>query len=203
MAPRLSLVFALAMCAGLAIAPGGAVAGGIKTQQTVSQPERAVRAAATPLAPASVCPDQTGIDVPVAVQEEAMRCMTDYARQHFGLPTLADAEALDVSAQSKADDILRCDSFSHYACGREFTYWMKESGYLSAQCWRAGENLAWGTGSEGTVRSIFRAWMRSPGHRQNILGNFTQIGISLQVGELAGLRGTRVWTQHFGSHCDV
>jgi uncharacterized protein YkwD len=79
---------------------------------------------------------------------------------------------------------------------------MRESGYLSTQCWRAGENLAWGTGREGTVRSTFRAWMRSPGHRQSILGDFAQVGISLEVGDLAGRRGTHVWTQHFGSHCE-
>lgn len=181
MASRFSLLLAVAAVVALAVAPS---------------------AAAAPLAPASVCPAQTALGAPAAAQEEAMRCMTDYARQHLGLPALADAEELDVSAQGKSGDILRCDSFSHYACGREFTYWIEASGYLSAQCWRAGENLAWGTGAEGTVRSIFRAWMRSTAHRQNILGNFSQIGVDLQVGELAGRGGTRVWTQHFGSHCD-
>ncbi len=130
-----------------------------------------------------------------------MRCMTDYARAYFGLPPLAEAEQLSLSAAGKSADILACNSFSHSACGRKFTYWMKASGYLSAQCWRAGENLAWGIGEEGSVRSIFRAWMRSPGHRQNVLGTFDQIGIALQVGELDDLGGTRVWTQHFGSHC--
>ena len=59
-----------------------------------------------------------------------------------------------------------------------------------SQCWQAGENLAWGSGEDGTVRSIFRAWMRSPGHRQNILGEFDQIGVSLQVGKLDGLPRT-------------
>ncbi|HWM62356.1 MAG TPA: hypothetical protein VNP96_00010 [Solirubrobacterales bacterium] len=200
MASRFSLLLAVAAFAALALVPT-AVAAGVQGQQAVSQPERAVQAAAAPLAPASVCPGQTGIDAATAVQEETMRCMTDYARQFLGLPALADAEELDISAQGKSGDILRCDSFSHYACGREFTYWIEASGYLSAQCWRAGENLAWGIGTGGTVRSIFRAWMRSTAHRQNILGNFSQIGISLQVGELAGQGGTHVWTQHFGSRC--
>lgn len=131
-----------------------------------------------------------------------MLCMTDYARVASGQTELTTALQLEQSAGSKADDILRCDSFSHFACGRDFTYWMQQTGYTSTQCWRAGENLAWGTGGYGTVRSIFRAWMSSPGHRENILGDFVQIGIGLRVGTLAGQPRTRVWTQHFGSHCE-
>ena len=132
-----------------------------------------------------------------------MRCMTDYARIQAGLPGLTAVEELEQSAGDKADDILRCDSFSHFACGREFTYWMRETGYMSSQCWRVGENLAWGSESYGTVRSIFRAWMSSPEHRENILDDFTQTGISLRLGTLAGQPGTHVWAQHFGSHCEA
>jgi len=130
-----------------------------------------------------------------------MLCMTDFARAQAGLAELATAEELEQSAGDKGGDILRCDSFSHFACGREFTYWMRQTGYISSQCWRVGENLAWGTDGYGTVRSIFRAWMNSPGHRENILGDFTQVGISLRVGTLEGQPGTHVWAQHFGSRC--
>ena len=35
--------------------------------------------------------------------------------------------------------------------------------------WRAGEALAWGSGSASTPRSIVAAWMRSPGHRRIVL----------------------------------
>jgi uncharacterized protein YkwD len=200
MASKLSLIASLSAAVGLALAPS-AVAVGLQNARAVSKPARAAQATSTPIAPTFACPGQTDLDAPTEAQEEAMRCMTDHARAHFGLPPFAEDEQLDLSAAGKSGDILFCDSFSHFACGRAFTYWMKESGYLSAPCWRAGENLAWGVGEEGSVRSIFRAWMRSPGHRQNILGNFAQIGIDLQVGDLAGRGGTHVWTQHFGSHC--
>jgi uncharacterized protein YkwD len=43
--------------------------------------------------------------------------------------------------------------------------------------------------------------MASTEHRENILGDYTQIGIDLATGTLAGSSGTQVWTQHFGSHC--
>ena len=44
--------------------------------------------------------------------------------------------------------------------------------------------------------------MRSTTHRENVLGDFDQVGISLASGTLDGSPGTRVWTQHFGSHCE-
>jgi uncharacterized protein YkwD len=154
------------------------------------------------IAPPTVCGQPTEA-APIRTQEQAMLCMTNYARSHAGLNELAATSVLEESAHDKSRDILRCDEFSHYACGREFTYWMRATGYLAAQCWRAGENLAWGIDEYGTVSSIFRAWMHSPDHRANILGSYTQIGIDLQSGELEGRAAAHVWTQHFGSHCEA
>jgi uncharacterized protein YkwD len=159
-------------------------------------------AAASLIAPVTTCRDQTKAGSPTA-QEQAMRCMTDFARSQAGLGALADSPQLDLSAEDKGADVLRCDSFSHTACGREFTYWMQQAGYLSETCWHVGENLAWGIGAYGTVRSIFRAWMRSPEHRHNILGDYEALGLNRQVGELEGQVGTVVWTAHFGSHCEA
>lgn len=155
------------------------------------------------IAPTSVCPGQGRLDAPADAQAATMRCMTNFARAQSGETEFTTAQELEQSASDKGGDILRCDSFSHFACGRDFTYWMRQTGYISSQCWRAGENLAWGTGGYGSVRAIFRAWMGSPGHRENILGDFTQIGVSLRIGTLAGQPRTRIWTQHFGSHCEV
>lgn len=154
------------------------------------------------VAPPAICPD-VKLDAPTAVQEQAMLCMTNYARGQVEEPQLEEAAALEESAREKSRDIIRCDNFSHYACGREFSFWIRQTGYLASECWRVGENLAWGTGEYGTVRSIFRAWMRSTEHRENIFGNYTQIGIDLKTGSLAGQSGTHVWTQHFGSHCEA
>jgi uncharacterized protein YkwD len=157
--------------------------------------------AASLIAPVRACPAQAALGAGAAVQEEAMLCMVNFARLRSGAEPLEATEPLAESAREKAADILACDSFSHEACGRDFAYWIRANGYLAAPCWRAGENLAWGNGPEGGVRSIFRAWMRSPEHRENVLGDYTQTGIDLRTGELDGIGGTRVWTQHFGSHC--
>jgi uncharacterized protein YkwD len=117
------------------------------------------------IAPTTVCTEQADPQASVTRQEQAMRCMTNFAREHTGMGGLAEARDLDRSAGDKSDDILRCDSFSHYACGREFTYWMQRVRYIPAPCWRVGENLAWGIGGYDSVRSIFRAWIHSPEHR--------------------------------------
>ncbi len=153
------------------------------------------------IAPASACAGQNDVDAPIAAQEQTMRCLGNYARERLGMGSLGEAGDLDRSARDKSGDILRCDSFSHYACGRDFTYWMERVGYTSANCWRAGENIAWGTGDLGSPSEIFRAWMHSPEHRENILGHYSQIGIGLEVGGLEGHSDVHVWTQHFGSHC--
>lgn len=151
----------------------------------------------------SACPTGIGLDAPATVQEGAMLCLVDEARAQRGLPPLSPSTALRQSAVEKGADLLRCNEFSHTACGREFSFWMREGGYMSAECWRVGENLAWGVDEAGTVVSIFRAWMRSDTHRANLLGDFEETGIDLRVGPLGGLTGVHLWTQHFGSHCEA
>ncbi|MFT3863129.1 MAG: CAP domain-containing protein [Solirubrobacterales bacterium] len=153
------------------------------------------------IAPTSVCANQTDLGDSVAVQEQAMRCMTNYARRKARMHDLGNAANLDRSAADKNHDIIRCDEFSHYACGRPFTYWIQRSGYLASRCWRAGENIAWGSGDLATVRAIFTAWVHSPEHLSNILGRYSQIGIALKVGRLGHVAKAHVWTQDFGSHC--
>jgi len=185
-----ALLVVLAAALGVA-ATAGAVA--TATEAAAPDPGRLI-------APVSACPDQADPAAPVGAQLRAMRCLTNFARRGHGLPALADAAALDRAAGRKSADILRCDEFSHEACGREFTYWMQRFGYLGG-CAGAAENIAWGTGALGGVRAIFSAWMHSAGHRENILGPYEEIGIGLRVGKLEGNPGARVWTQDFGARC--
>lgn len=199
----LALVGALLACLALA---SSAHAVGLGEQRAVAKPEHsptARTATASPLiASPATCPGQTDLDAPVEAQKQAMACMTNFARAAVGLGELGEAEELDRSALDKAGDVLRCDAFSHFACGREFTYWIAAAGYIGEACWHAGENLAWGTDEFGSVRSIFRAWMSSPTHRKNILGEYDDLGIALSTGNLEGHAGAHVWTAHFGSRCE-
>lgn len=152
------------------------------------------------IAPPSACPGQGNPREKVASQLRAMRCMTNYAREQKGIGLLNRVLGLERAGLHKSADIIRCDEFSHEACGREFTYWMEYFGYLRGSCTRAGENIAWGSGPLGSVRSIFTAWIHSRGHRANILaGGFDDFGIGLRVGALEGTPDAHVWTQEFGS----
>jgi len=201
-----TIVSVLALVA-LALAPAASATAGQRPgigQSVVVERAQEVARASSLFASASECPGQSNLAAPADAQEQAMRCMVDYARGSVGLSPLAEAPQLDASATAKAADVLSCDSFSHDACGRDFTYWMRAVGYIApSSCWHAGENLAWGAESYGTVRSIFQAWMRSPAHRRNILGAYDEAGVSLQVGDLEGQSGVHVWAQHFGSHCET
>src|SRR5262249_33639384 len=80
------------------------------------------------IAPASACPGTGNELASAAEQEHQMLCMTNYARESAGRPPLEDLPILDRSAERKSGDILRCDSFSHEACGRPFTFWMERVG---------------------------------------------------------------------------
>jgi uncharacterized protein YkwD len=151
------------------------------------------------VAPAAVCPGQTVEGMSAEEQVGVMFCMTNYARSVNGLPPLSQSRPLGRAAEGKSGDILGCDEFSHEACGRPFTFWDKKYGYLKG-CWKAGENIAWGTGTYATVGAIFTAWLQSPDHHENILGPYREVGIGVQVGELEGNEGAVVWTQDFGSH---
>ncbi len=159
--------------------------------------------AAVTLVPASpaaaACPGQNNAGAGTTAQEKAMLCLVNQARRQRGLAPFAAPPALARAAARKSADILRCDEFSHEACGRDFTYWIERSGYEGC---RLGENIAYGGGSFATPRSIFRMWMNSSGHRRNILGSYEDIGIGLQVGRLEGNGDAHVWTQQFGSRCD-
>lgn len=154
---------------------------------------------ATEVAPVEACPNQTSPELSAEEQAATMLCMTNYARAVNGLGPLKLNRQLGRAATQKSSDIIGCDEFSHYACGREFQFWDEKFGYLKG-CWKVAENIAWGTGSYSTVRSIFTRWLESTEHHENILGPYREIGIGLRVGQLEGYEGAAVWTQDFGSH---
>jgi hypothetical protein len=102
---------------------------------------------------AQACTGQNDGKTSADAQERTMLCLVNQARAARGLPALAATRSLVKAADHKSRDILRCDEFSHEACGREFTYWMTHFGYRGCS---EGENIAWGSGGLGTPASISR-----------------------------------------------
>ena len=149
------------------------------------------------LAPTSACSNQNDRKLSVDLQEQAMRCMVDFARTTSGLaPLPANAMLMD-SADRKARDIVSCQQFSHTACGLSFTQRITDAGYAFRA---AGENIAWGTGSYGTVRSVMSGWLSSSGHKANLLSaTYREQGIALTIGTLKGRSGTRIWVNQFAA----
>ena len=68
--------------------------------------------------------------------------------------------------------------------GARFSARIARTGWMSGRAkWSVGENIAWGSGSQAAPPSIVAAWMRSAGHRKNILSSrFRVIGIGIVRG---------------------
>jgi uncharacterized protein YkwD len=171
--------------------------------QTSAGPATALPRLAELIAPETVCPGQSDLSLSFASQEATMGCMINFARSKAGDVGLAAVAALNDSSDHKASDIIQCDDFSHTACGRAFTYWFQQDGYVQAGgCSGAGENIAWGTGELGTIRSILSGWVYSPDHLANMLtASFDQFGVGLEIGQLNGYPDAHVWVTHFGTDC--
>ncbi|MBA3421681.1 MAG: hypothetical protein H0U12_07285 [Thermoleophilaceae bacterium] len=112
---------------------------------------------------------QTNTSLSTGAQESVMLCLHNYARRRAGRAGLRGNSLLYSSSNVKTADMMRCRSFSHNACGRDALYHVKRLGYTRCNSWRAGENIAWGSGSYGSVRAIMTRWVNSTGHRTNIL----------------------------------
>ena len=124
-------------------------------------------------------------------REASILAAVNGARKAHDLqPLLIDAKLMRV-ADGYSATLLRQDVLTH----GNFAQRMRSSG---ARGPRFGENLAWGTGPYATARSIVTSWLRSPGHRANLLRpGFRRIGIGARVGSFAGHRGAVVVTADF------
>lgn len=159
-----SLIAALSLVALLAFAPGA-----------VASP---AASSAKACAGAGAQPNQASHRKLV----KATVCLLNKQRRSHGMKGLRLSKRLGRAAQRHSGDMSSNRFFSHNSrSGASFIDRIRRSGYLkSARSWLVGENIAWGTGSLATPRSIVRAWMNSPGHRANILNRrFRQIGIGI------------------------
>lgn len=134
----------------------------------------------------------TGVAAAGPSQREAslLAAVNGVRKAHDLRPLAVDPRLMRV-ARSHSATMLRRDVLTHGDFGSR----MRRSG---ARGPRFGENLAWGSGRYGTARSIVQSWLRSPGHRANLLRpGFRRIGIGARVGTFAGYRGAVVVTADF------
>ncbi len=117
-------------------------------------------------------------------------------RREHNLKPFCVHPQLQEAARAHSEDMIQREYFSHDTKGGEtFTERMKKFGYTSL----AGENIAYGSGSYGEPESIMRRWMKSDGHRRNILNaKFREIGVGIYTGEFKGFKGVTMYTVDFG-----
>lgn len=112
------------------------------------------------------------------VNVSALVNATNQARAANGLGALALNSQLSNGAQSKAADMIAKDYWAHTAPdGTEPWDFFTSAGYKYQN---AGENLAYGFDNSA---EIVDAWMNSPGHRANILGDYKDVGFGYANGE--------------------
>lgn len=140
----------------------------------------------------------TGGTINLSADEKRMLDLHNEIRADWNLPEFCVHPALTKAARAHSREMLDKDYFSHNSYnGQDFSVRLKRFGYE----WRAaGENIAWGSGSYATPEQRFDAWMKSPGHKANILnGNFREIGIGAQTGTYKQYNGAAMWTADFGT----
>ena len=104
-------------------------------------------------------------------------------RQH-GKSGLVTSRALRLSAQARARHLARTGILEHG------TWWKVLYRFAGRRFDRVGENIASGQDDAGEVVG---AWMDSPTHRANILGDYTHVGSGR-----ADRNGRIYWVNHFG-----
>ena len=133
----------------------------------------------------------------------ATLCLINAERRARGMRPLRGNAALARAALRHSRDMVRRKYFSHTSrSGRTFVDRIRVTGYLRrARRWTVGENLAWGSSYRATPAQIVRAWMRSPGHRANILNRrFREAGLGIAIGAPRRVAGrSATYSNEFGS----
>jgi len=112
-------------------------------------------------------------------------CLVNKVRRAHGMRALRRTEHLNGFAAGFSRRMVKADFFAHdVPGGPTFAERARSSAYArAARRMSMGENLAWGTAELATPAAIVGAWMRSPGHRSNILRRtFRDIGLGVVQG---------------------
>jgi len=156
----------------------------------------------------AACPGSTAAPArpTVGAVSNATLCLINRERARRGVRKLRPNGRLSTSAARYSRDMARRDFFAHVSPGGTTMLGrIKAAGYLhGTRGYTVGENLAWGSGGFATPVETVANWMKSPGHRANILsGRFREVGVGVAVGApvRSGTGGfdAATYTTHFGA----
>jgi len=129
-----------------------------------------------------------------AIKPQELIDLTNNYRLSLGLNPLKVNARLTQAAVNKASDLLTNQYFSHTSpSGKKFSQWIKEINY---NYFYVGENLAIDFNNS---QDLFRAWIDSPSHRDNIVKpQYQEIGLAALKGKFEN-HSAIVVVQLFGS----
>lgn len=157
--------------------------------------------AAKRCANATTIPDATNL----AQIKKATLCLLNVERRARGRVRLRANGQLAKAARRYSATMVRQGFFDHVSPSGSTLGSRIRAGtsYLEGPVsrWSLGENLAWGSRELATPKQIVRSWMRSPGHKRNILDRrFRHVGIGVVLGapEDVGGQPAATYTTNFG-----
>jgi uncharacterized protein YkwD len=115
----------------------------------------------------------------------SMLCLVNRVRDHYGLAPLDESTPLRRSATGHSNDMVEYRYFSHDGpAGSTVGSRVTKAGYLArVNAYFIGENIGGGVRERGSALFVFRAWMHSPPHRENILDpEFHDLGVGVARG---------------------
>lgn len=131
----------------------------------------------------------------------AVLCLHNRERARRGLSRLREQSNLRAAAARHSSNMVDAHFFDHVSpSGRTMIDRVRITGYLRrVNGWSVAENIAWASGRLATAGEITDVWMRSAGHRANILNpQFREIGIGVEIGVPSGSRSGATYTTNFG-----
>lgn len=131
-------------------------------------------------------PETPDVEVPDTTLALQVLSLVNSERAKYGLSALTYDSTLAKAADIRAVEIKSLFSHTRPDGSSCFTV-LDEVGYSYRT---AGENIAYG---QQSAQEVMTAWMNSEGHRANILGDYTYIGIGVYENG-----GTIYWSQMFG-----
>jgi uncharacterized protein YkwD len=114
--------------------------------------------------------------------EAATLCLVNVQRARHGERALRPNADLARSAAAHSEDMVARNYFDHTSpAGETLLDRIKDSSYLPPRTgYIVGENIALGTMQLATPAAIVDTWMKSPGHRANILNaDFRDSGLGV------------------------
>jgi len=130
-----------------------------------------------------------GVSVPTNPTSEVLR-MVNQERMKKGLRALSRDFRLDSVAYNHCVNMCNRGIFDHVIDNKNVAGRLADAGiYFTA----SGENIHWHSDPASPANAV-KAWMASPGHRDNILGAFSYVGTGVYR---CSLNGRNYFTQVF------